>query len=429
MRMIDIIEKKRDGHTLTTEEINFFIGGYVKGDIPDYQASSLAMAIYFQDMNDDERAALTMAMVNSGDMIDLSDIKGVKVDKHSTGGVGDTTTLVLAPLVAAVDVPVAKMSGRGLGHTGGTIDKLEAIDGFHVEIDEATFVKLVNENKVAVVGQSGNLTPADKKLYALRDVTGTVNSIPLIASSIMSKKIAAGADAIVLDVKTGSGAFMKTLEDAEALAHAMVRIGNNVGRNTMAIISDMNQPLGRAIGNALELQEAIDTLKGQGPKDLTELVLTLGSQMVVLANKAETLEEARALLIEAINSGAALEKFKTFIKNQGGDETVIDHPERLPQAQYKAKKSGYVTELVSNDIGVASMMLGAGRLTKEDDIDLAVGIVLNKKIGDKVEEGESLLTIHSNRQDVDDVVKKLDSSITIADHVVSPTLIHKIITE
>ncbi len=433
MRMIDIIEKKRDGHTLTTEEINFFIGGYVKGDIPDYQASSLAMAIYFQDMNDDERAALTMAMVNSGDMIDLSDIKGVKVDKHSTGGVGDTTTLVLAPLVAAVDVPVAKMSGRGLGHTGGTIDKLEAIDGFHVEIDEATFVKLVNENKVAVVGQSGNLTPADKKLYALRDVTGTVNSIPLIASSIMSKKIAAGADAIVLDVKTGSGAFMKTLEDAEALAHAMVRIGNNVGRNTMAIISDMNQPLGRAIGNALELQEAIDTLKGQGPKDLTELVLTLGSQMVVLANKAETLEEARALLIEAINSGAALEKFKTFIKNQGGDETVIDHPERLPQAQYqieyKAKKSDYVTELVSNDIGVASMMLGAGRLTKEDDIDLAVGIVLNKKIGDKVEEGESLLTIHSNRQDVDDVVKKLDSSITIADHVVSPTLIHKIITE
>lgn len=433
MRMIDIIEKKRDGHTLTTEEINFFIDGYVKGDIPDYQASSLAMAIYFQDMNDDERAALTMAMVNSGDMIDLSDIKGVKVDKHSTGGVGDTTTLVLAPLVAAVDVPVAKMSGRGLGHTGGTIDKLEAIDGFHVEIDEATFVKLVNENKVAVVGQSGNLTPADKKLYALRDVTGTVNSIPLIASSIMSKKIAAGADAIVLDVKTGSGAFMKTLEDAEALAHAMVRIGNNVGRNTMAIISDMNQPLGRAIGNALELQEAIDTLKGQGPKDLTELVLTLGSQMVVLANKAETLEEARALLIEAIDSGAALEKFKTFIKNQGGDKTVIDHPERLPQAQYqieyKAKKLGYVTELVSNDIGVASMMLGAGRLTKEDDIDLAVGIVLNKKIGDKVEEGESLLTIHSNRQDVDDVVKKLDSSITIADYVVSPTLIHKIITE
>ncbi|API80062.1 pyrimidine-nucleoside phosphorylase [Staphylococcus argenteus] len=433
MRMIDIIEKKRDGHALTTEEINFFIDGYVKGDIPDYQASSLAMAIYFQDMNDDERAALTMAMVNSGDMIDLSDIKGVKVDKHSTGGVGDTTTLVLAPLVAAVDVPVAKMSGRGLGHTGGTIDKLEAIDGFHVEIDESTFVKLVNDNKVAVVGQSGNLTPADKKLYALRDVTGTVNSIPLIASSIMSKKIAAGADAIVLDVKTGSGAFMKTLEDAEALAHAMVRIGNNVGRNTMAIISDMNQPLGRAIGNALELKEAIDTLKGHGPEDLTELVLTLGSQMVVLANKADTLEEARALLIKAIESGAALDKFKTFVENQGGDATVIDHPERLPQAayqiDYKAKNSGYVTELVSNDIGVASMMLGAGRLTKEDDIDLAVGIVLNKKIGDKVEAGESLLTIHSNRQNVDDVIKKLDTSITIEDQVVSPTLIHKIITE
>ncbi|EHJ06643.1 pyrimidine-nucleoside phosphorylase [Staphylococcus simiae] len=433
MRMIDIIEKKRDGHALTTEEINFFIEGYVNGDIPDYQASSLAMAIYFQDMNDDERAALTMAMVNSGDVIDLSAINGIKVDKHSTGGVGDTTTLVLAPLVAAVGVPVAKMSGRGLGHTGGTIDKLESIDGFHVEIEEDTFVKLVNDNKVAVVGQSGNLTPADKKLYALRDVTGTVNSIPLIASSIMSKKIAAGADAIVLDVKTGSGAFMKTLADSEALAHAMVRIGNNVGRKTMAIISDMDQPLGRAIGNALELQEAIDTLKGKGPEDLTELVLTLGSQMVVLAQQAETLDEARAKLQQAIQSGAALDKFKQFIINQGGDATIVDHPEKLPQAtyqiEYQAQQSGYVTQLISNNIGVASMMLGAGRLTKEDDIDLAVGIVLNKKIGDKVEQGESLLTIHSNRQNVDDVLQKLDESITISNNNVSPTLIHKIITD
>lgn len=384
-------------------------------------------------MNDEERAALTMAMVNSGDVIDLSKINGIKVDKHSTGGVGDTTTLVLAPLVAAVGVPVAKMSGRGLGHTGGTIDKLESIKGFHVEISEEDFIKLVNENQVAVIGQSGNLTPADKKLYALRDVTGTVNSIPLIASSIMSKKIAAGADAIVLDVKTGNGAFMKTLEDAEALAHAMVSIGNNVGRNTMAIISDMSQPLGRAIGNALELKEAIDTLNGKGPEDLTELVLTLGSQMVVLANRANTLEEARQLLNEAIENGSALEKFKTFLENQGGDASVVDAPELLPtatyQIEYKAQSSGVVSELIANEIGVASMMLGAGRQTKEDEIDLSVGIVLNKKVGDVVKEGESLLTIHSNRENVDDVIKKLDESIEIQAQATTPTLIHKIITE
>ena len=433
MRMVDIIEKKRDGQILTKEEIEFFIEGYTNGDIPDYQASSLAMAIFFQDMNEEERAALTMAMVNSGDVIDLSKINGIKVDKHSTGGVGDTTTLVLAPLVAAVGVPVAKMSGRGLGHTGGTIDKLESIDGFHVEISEADFIKLVNEDQVAVIGQTGNLTPADKKLYALRDVTGTVNSIPLIASSIMSKKIAAGADAIVLDVKTGNGAFMKTLEDAEALAHAMVSIGNNVGRNTMAIISDMSQPLGRAIGNALELKEAIDTLNGQGPEDLTELVLTLGSQMVVLAERASTLEEARQLLNEAIENGSALDKFKTFLENQGGDASVVDSPELLPTAEYqidyKAKSSGVVSELIANEIGVASMMLGAGRQTKEDDIDLSVGIVLNKKVGDKVNVGESLLTIHSNRENVDDVIKKLDESIEIKAQAKTPTLIHKIITE
>lgn len=433
MRMVDIIEKKRDGKSLSKEEIEFFIKGYTNGDIPDYQASSLAMAIFFQDMNDEERAALTMAMVNSGDVIDLSKINGIKVDKHSTGGVGDTTTLVLAPLVAAVGVPVAKMSGRGLGHTGGTIDKLESIKGFHVEISEEEFIKLVNENQVAVIGQSGNLTPADKKLYALRDVTGTVNSIPLIASSIMSKKIAAGADAIVLDVKTGNGAFMKTLEDAEALAHAMVSIGNNVGRNTMAIISDMSQPLGRAIGNALELKEAIDTLNGKGPEDLTELVLTLGSQMVVLANRANTLEEARQLLNEAIENGSALEKFKTFLENQGGDASVVDAPELLPtatyQIEYKAQSSGVVSELIANEIGVASMMLGAGRQTKEDEIDLSVGIVLNKKVGDVVKEGESLLTIHSNRENVDDVIKKLDESIEIQAQATTPTLIHKIITE
>ncbi|EHS1753021.1 pyrimidine-nucleoside phosphorylase [Listeria monocytogenes] len=433
MRMVDIISKKRDGKALSTEEIQFFIDGYTNGEIPDYQASALAMAIFFQDMNDQERADLTMAMVGSGDTIDLSEIEGIKVDKHSTGGVGDTTTLVLAPLVAAVGVPVAKMSGRGLGHTGGTIDKLESIEGFHIELDKKDFIDLVNRDKVAVIGQSGNLTPADKKMYALRDVTGTVNSIPLIASSIMSKKIAAGADAIVLDVKTGAGAFMKTDEDAENLAHAMVRIGNNVGRNTMAVISDMSQPLGEAIGNALEVKEAIDTLKGQGPEDLTELVLVLGSQMVVLAKQAETLDEARAKLIEVIENGAALEKFKTFLSNQGGDASIVDHPEKLPQAKYQievpAKTSGFVSQIVADEIGIAAMILGAGRATKEDEINLAVGLMLRKKVGDAVKEGESLVTIFADQEDVENVKAKFYENIQISDHAIAPTLVHKVITE
>ncbi|EJQ0570423.1 pyrimidine-nucleoside phosphorylase [Listeria innocua] len=433
MRMVDIISKKRDGKALSTEEIQFFIDGYTNGEIPDYQASALAMAIFFQDMNDQERADLTMAMVGSGDTIDLSAIEGIKVDKHSTGGVGDTTTLVLAPLVAAVGVPVAKMSGRGLGHTGGTIDKLESIEGFHIELDKKDFINLVNRDKVAVIGQSGNLTPADKKMYALRDVTGTVNSIPLIASSIMSKKIAAGADAIVLDVKTGAGAFMKTDEDAENLAHAMVRIGNNVGRNTMAVISDMSQPLGEAIGNALEVKEAIDTLKGQGPEDLTELVLVLGSQMVVLAKQAETLDEARAKLIEVIENGAALEKFKTFLSNQGGDASIVDHPEKLPQAKYQievpAKTSGFVSQIVADEIGIAAMILGAGRATKEDEINLAVGLMLRKKVGDQVKEGDSLVTIFADQEDVENVKAKIYENIKITDQATAPTLIHKIITE
>ena len=433
MRMVDIIEKKRDGQELTTAEINFFIEGYTKGEIPDYQASALAMAIYFQDMNDRERADLTRAMVESGDTIDLSAIDGVKVDKHSTGGVGDTTTLVLAPLVASLGVPVAKMSGRGLGHTGGTIDKLESIAGFHVELTREQFIDLVNRDKVAVIGQSGNLTPADKKLYALRDVTGTVNSIPLIASSIMSKKIAAGADAIVLDVKTGDGAFIKTQEDAEELAHAIVRIGNHVGRKTIAIISDMSQPLGFAIGNALEVKEAIETLQGKGPKDLTELVLTLGSQMVILAGKAKTSEEAKEMLLDAIHSGKALAKFKEFLANQGGDASIVDDLTKLPQAKYKielpAKQSGYISRMVADEIGVASMILGAGRATKEDVIDLAVGLVLHKKVGDKVEEGESILTIYSNRENVEDVKQKLYDNIFIADTATAPTLIHTVITE
>ncbi|MCM3215478.1 pyrimidine-nucleoside phosphorylase [Niallia taxi] len=433
MRMVDLIEKKRDGRELTEEEISFIINGYTDGTIPDYQISAFTMAVFFQGMTEKERADLTMAMVHSGDVIDLSAIEGIKVDKHSTGGVGDTTTLVLGPLVAAVGVPVAKMSGRGLGHTGGTIDKLEAVKGFHVEIDKEEFIKLVNKNKVAVIGQSGNLTPADKKLYALRDVTATVNSIPLIASSIMSKKIAAGADAICLDVKTGAGAFMKSLDDSRELAEAMVRIGNNVGRKTMAIISDMSQPLGYAIGNALEVKEAIDTLKGQGPKDLSELCLTLGSQMVYLAEKADSIEAARELLEEAIKSGKALETFKLFLESQGGDASVVDHPERLPQAPFKlelpAKVSGYVAEITADSIGTAAMILGAGRATKESEIDLSVGLVLNKKIGDKVEAGESLVTIYSNTENIDDVKQRLYEHIKVIDKKVdAPELIYEVIT-
>ncbi|MET3209033.1 UNVERIFIED_CONTAM: pyrimidine-nucleoside phosphorylase [Paenibacillus sp. PvR008] len=433
MRMVDLIEKKRDGKELTTEEINFIIQGYTQGEIPDYQVSALAMSIFFKDMTERERADLTMAMVHSGDTIDLSAIEGVKVDKHSTGGVGDTTTLVLAPLVAALDIPVAKMSGRGLGHTGGTIDKLEAIAGFHVEISKDEFVELVNRSKIAVVGQSGNLTPADKKLYALRDVTATVNSIPLIASSIMSKKIAAGSDAIVLDVKTGAGAFMKTVEDAQKLAHAMVSIGNNVGRKTMAVISDMSQPLGFAIGNSLEVKEAIDTLRGEGPKDLEELCMALGSQMVFLAGKANSLEDAEEKLKEVIRNGKALEKFKEFIANQGGDASVVDHPERLPQAQYlievPAKQDGVVAEIVADEIGTAAMLLGAGRATKESEIDLAVGLMLNKKVGDAVKVGDSLVTIHANREDVAQVLEKIYANIRIADHAEAPVLIYGTVTE
>ncbi|ATI59144.1 MULTISPECIES: pyrimidine-nucleoside phosphorylase [Bacillus] len=433
MRMVDIIAKKRDGKELTTEEIKFFINGYTDGSIPDYQVSALAMAIFFKDMTDRERADLTMAMVESGETIDLSAIEGIKVDKHSTGGVGDTTTLVLGPLVAALDVPVAKMSGRGLGHTGGTIDKLEAVEGFHVEITKEQFIDIVNRDKVAVIGQTGNLTPADKKIYALRDVTGTVNSIPLIASSIMSKKIAAGADAIVLDVKTGAGAFMKTEEDAKELAHAMVRIGNNVGRQTMAVISDMSQPLGFAIGNALEVKEAIDTLKGEGPEDLTELVLVLGSQMVVLAKKANTLEEAREMLIEVMKNGKATEKFKEFLSNQGGDSSIVDNPEKMPQAKYvidvPAKTSGVISNIVADEIGIAAMLLGAGRATKEDEIDLAVGLMLRKKVGDAVKEGEPFVTIYANRENVEDVKAKIYENISIAETAVAPKLVYTVITD
>lgn len=383
MRMVDLIEKKRDGKTLTKNEIDYIITNYTNNQIPDYQLSALLMAIFYQDMTDEEITNMTLAMANSGDVIDLTSLNGIKVDKHSTGGVGDTTTLILAPLVASVGVTVAKMSGRGLGYTGGTLDKLEAIPGFKIELSDEEFIRIVNESQVAVIGQSGNLAPADKKLYALRDVTATVDSIPLIASSIMSKKIAAGADAIVLDVTTGDGAFMKNIEDARRLAKTMTSIGKLANRQTIAVISDMSEPLGEAIGNSLEVVEAIETLQGNGPEDLIEMCYVLGSQMVVLAKKADSVEEARVMLQEALTSGKALEKFKEMIQNQGGDIRVVEKPELLLTARYQvelpAKSAGLVSKIVANELGIAAMMLGAGRKTKDDAIDHAVGLKLHKK--------------------------------------------------
>lgn len=411
VRMVDMIAKKRDGHELTSDEIRFVMDGYVKNEIPDYQMSAFLMAIYFQGMSNKETAELTMAMADSGEKIDLSKIDGIKVDKHSTGGVGDTTTLILAPLVAALGIPVAKMSGRGLGHTGGTIDKLEAIPGYRAEVSEDEFIRLVNKNKLAIVGQSGNLAPADKKIYGLRDVTATVNAIPLIASSIMSKKIAAGADAIVLDVKVGSGAFMKTMEDASALADTMVEIGNLVGRKTMAVISDMSQPLGYAIGNALEVKEAIETLQGRGPADLTELCLVLGSKMAVLAQKAASEQEARGMLEAVIKNGKAFHVFKQFLAARGADVSVVDEPDKFPKAAYQipveSPENGYVSAITADEIGTAAMLLGAGRATKESVIDVSVGVILHKKIGDEVSAGEPIATIHSNSRDVKEVTEKI----------------------
>ena len=418
MRAVDLIAKKRDGKQLSTEEIRFLINGYAKDDIPDYQMSALSMAIYFQGMNERETADLTMAMVKSGDEIDLSDIKGIKVDKHSTGGVGDTTTLVLAPLVSACGAPVAKMSGRGLGHTGGTLDKMESIKGLNISLDSQDFVNNVNEHGLAVVSQTGNLVPADKKLYGRRDVTATVNSIPLIASSILSKKIASGADGIVLDVKTGSGAFMAEYDDAKKLAEEMVDIGKNVDRKTVAVITDMNQPLGFAVGNALEVKEAIDTLSGGGPEDLRELCLTLGAQMLTIAQVVDNAEEGRQKLEEAIESGAALNKLKTLTKAQGGNPDCIDNPDLLPKAdqviELKAEKSGYIIKIKADDVGISAMLLGAGRETKESKIDLAVGIVLKKKVGDKVEKDEVLAELYVNdEKNLDDALSLLKSAYTI----------------
>ncbi|MEE6752525.1 pyrimidine-nucleoside phosphorylase [Pediococcus acidilactici] len=431
MRMVDVIDHKRNGSALTKEKISAFVEGYTNGEIPDYQASALLMAIYFNGMTDEEQANLTMQMLNSGDRLDLSDIPGIKVDKHSTGGVGDKTSIPLAPMVAALGIRVPIISGRGLGHTGGTLDKLEAIPGFEVERSEAEFKKQVRDIKVAIVGATGNVAPADKKIYALRDVTDTVDSIPLIAGSIMSKKIASGTDALVLDVKTGTGAFMKEETDAVKLANALVKIGKSVGMNCMALISDMNQPLGNMVGNALEIQESIAILKGEGPEDITELVMTLGSQMVVLAKKAATLTEARAKLEEVVANGSALEVFRQMIIAQGGDPRVIEDPTLMPQAKYHfelpALQAGYVTKMTADEIGIAAMLLGGGRQAKTDVIDYAVGIELHKKVGDAVAEGESLLTIHSNTADVANIKELLYNNIEIGTDAQPIQLVHKII--
>lgn len=432
MRMVDLIAKKRDHIELTTEEIEWMIRNYTDKVIPDYQMSAFLMAVVFNGMTPAERLALTQAMVGSGEVVDLSAIEGIKVDKHSTGGVGDKTSLILGPLVASMGVPVAKMSGRGLGHTGGTLDKLESISGMTIELDMERFIEQVNEIKLAIIGQTGNLAPADKYLYALRDVTATVESIPLIASSIMSKKIAAGADAIVLDVKFGAGAFMKTLEDAKQLAQAMVEIGRDAHRQTVAFLTDMNQPLGLAIGNALEVKEAIETLKGHGPKDLEELVLQLASQMVVLAKKAPDVETAYEQLKEKLHRGEAFNKFKEFVQAQGGDVAQIENPDLLPKADsiipVKASQSGYVHQIDALSIGLAAMKLGAGRATKDDMIDMAVGVVLDKKVGDSVGEGDVLAYIHANRVDNEEAISYIQKAYCICkDPVCPPTLIYDVI--
>lgn len=399
MLMVDIIRKKRDGGSLTKEEIDFFINGYVKGEIPDYQVSALMMAIFFKGMNDEETGNLTLAMLHSGEKLDLSSIKGFKVDKHSTGGVGDKTSLVLTPMVAACNVPVAKMSGRGLGHTGGTIDKLESFKGFSTAISNEQFINNVNTVGISIMGQTKDLAPADKLLYALRDVTATVDNMSLIASSIMSKKLAAGADGIVLDVKSGSGAFMKNDKDAFELAEKMVAIGKHSGVKTMAVISDMDQPLGRAVGNAIEVREAIDTLYGRGPEDLRELCLTLGSYMVSFA-KNVTPDEARSMLHEVLDNKKALDKLADFIEAQGGDRNDVYNPDNLPKAsktiEFKAERDCYVSSIMSEDIGTASLLLGGGRRSKEDVIDLSVGIYLNKKVGEKCSKGECIATLYGN---------------------------------
>ena len=430
--MVDIIEKKRDGHPLTKEEIQFFIDGYVKGDIPDYQASAFTMAVYFKGMNEEETSYLTDAMMHSGDMIDLSGIEGIKVDKHSTGGVGDKTSLAVGPLVAACGGKVAKMSGRGLGHTGGTLDKLESIPGVRILRTSEEFIKQVNDIGIAIVGQTAQIDPADKKLYALRDVTATVESIPLIASSIMSKKLASGSNAILLDVKFGSGAFMKTKERARELAKEMVKIGKLLGRDTRAVLTDMDQPLGLAVGNALEVKEAIETLKGNGPRDFVELCIGAGATMLTQAKLAPNVLVGRAMIEKAIEDRSGLAKLRQLIEAQNGDPTYIDDPSKFPLAKYiepiYAESEGYVRHIDSLGIGVGAMKLGAGREKMYDTIVMSAGIVLNKKVGDKVNKGDILCYCHTDKEDRKEIYKDIhDCFVLSPDFVARPPIIHEVI--
>lgn len=434
MRMYDVIEHKKIGEILTNEEITFFITGFTDGTIPDYQVSALLMAIYFQGMNKEETLALTLEMAKSGDQLDLSKINGIKVDKHSTGGVGDKTSLVVAPMVAALGIPVAKMSGRGLGHTGGTIDKLEAFKGFTTQLSEERFIENVNTIKMAIAGQTANLAPADKKLYALRDVTATVDNISLIAGSIMSKKLASGANAIVIDVKTGSGAFMKNEEDAIKLGRTMVDIGNGHGRKTVALVTDMNQPLGFAVGNILEVIEAIETLKGRGPEDLLEVSLQLAIQMVILAGKAENEVEARKLLEGTIEDGSALETLGKFVDAQGGDSKYIDDYSLFDKAsitrELLSREEGYINKIQAEEIGIAAMILGGGRETKDSEIDLTVGYVFEKKLGDFVKKGERIGFVYGNdNEKMDRSTDRCLEAITIGKaKVEKPKLIKEMIS-
>lgn len=425
MRMYDLIMKKKHGEKLSDSEIQYLINEYTEGRIPDYQMSAFLMAICFNGMNEEETLSLTMAMARSGEMLDLSGIHGMKADKHSTGGVGDKTSLILGPMVASLGVPVAKMSGRGLGHTGGTIDKLESFPGFSVGISNQQFIDNVNRMKLSIIGQTANLAPADKKLYALRDVTGTVDQISLIASSIMSKKLAAGSDVIVLDVKAGSGAFMKTYEDARKLAETMVKIGNGAGRKTYGVISDMNQPLGFAVGNILEVKEAIEALNGNAPEDLSQACITLASYMLLGAGRVSTPGEGEELLYETIQSKAALQKLAEFVEAQGGDKRYVYEPDRFPKAsivcKLKAQTTGYISSMNTEEIGMTSLILGGGRETKESEIDLTVGIVFEKKIGDKVTSGETIALLHGNdKEKVETARIRLQKAIFVKETPCNP---------